>query len=64
MCKNTVTNGKIQIYEALKYYLFLPDGDEKTPVVYRGVNCYNIVKISLLPVVILAGAGSGAGFGL
>jgi hypothetical protein len=53
MCKNTATNGKIQIYEALKYYLFLPDGDEKTPVVYRGSICYNIVKIYLLLSVIL-----------
>jgi hypothetical protein len=53
MCKNTVTNGKIQIYEALKYYLFLPDGNKKAPVTYRGSNCYNIVKTCLLPVIIL-----------
>ena len=44
MCKNTATNGKIQIYEALKYYLFLPNGDEKTPVWHRG---FNSVIISL-----------------
>jgi len=36
MCKNTATNGKIQIYEWLKYYLFLPTGNGKTRPVHRG----------------------------
>lgn len=33
MCKSTATNGKIQICERLKYYLFLPNGNLKTPAV-------------------------------
>jgi hypothetical protein len=36
MCKNTATNGKIQIYECLKYYLFLPIGNRKTAPVHGG----------------------------